>query len=68
MKILINDILHKTLLVSKPLRIRFDKIDNFIRVYYVTRYLALFNLENCEAILDSIECLINQKKFIAFVS
>ena len=29
----------------KPLRIRFDHIDWFIRVYDGTRYLTLFGLE-----------------------
>ena len=28
-----------------PLRIRFDKIDGFIRVYDETRYLVLFGTE-----------------------
>ena len=31
--ILIYDISYKTLIGSKPLRIRFDKIDGFIRIY-----------------------------------
>ena len=31
--ILIYDISYKTLIDSKPLRIRFDKIDEFIRIY-----------------------------------
>ena len=31
--ILIYDILYKTLIESKPLSIRFDKIDGFIRIY-----------------------------------
>ena len=36
---------HKNnLIVAKPLRIRFDKIDVFIRVYG-TRYLLLFGFE-----------------------
>ena len=30
---------------AKPLRISFDKIDGFIRVYDVTRYLLLLDLE-----------------------
>ena len=38
MKILIYDISHKTLIGSKPLRIRFDKIDRIIRIYNGTRY------------------------------
>ena len=40
--ILIYDILYKTLINPKPLRIRFDKIDGFIRIYDGTRYLTLF--------------------------
>ena len=31
--ILIYNILYKNLIDSKPLRIRFDKIDGFIRIY-----------------------------------
>ena len=37
--ILIYDISYKTLIGSKPLRIRFDKIDGFIGIYDGTRYL-----------------------------
>ena len=40
--ILIYDILYKTLIESKPLSIRFDKIDGFIRPYDGTWYLTLF--------------------------
>ena len=29
----------------KPLRIRFDKVDGFIRVYNGARYLVLFGVE-----------------------
>ena len=36
--ILVYEISYKTLFVTKPLRIRFDKIDAFIRVYNGTRY------------------------------
>ena len=43
--ILIYDILYKTLICSKPLCIRFHKIDGFIRIYdgniYLT-YIAWF--------------------------
>ena len=38
--ILVYNISHKTLISAKPLRIRFDKISGFIRVYDATRYLA----------------------------
>ena len=41
--ILIYDISFKALIVSKPLRIEFDKIDRFIKIYDGTRYLSLFD-------------------------
>ena len=36
--ILVYNISYKSLIHSKPLHIRFDKIDEFIRVYNGTRY------------------------------
>ena len=48
--ILIYDISYKTLIDTKPLRIRFDKIDGFIRIYDGTRYLAIFSSEKYDAI------------------
>ena len=36
--ILVYEILYKTLVVTKPLCIRFNKIDAFIRFYNGTRY------------------------------
>ena len=44
--ILIQDIYYKTLTGAKPLRISFDKVDGFIRVYDGTRYLVLLVLKN----------------------
>ena len=41
---LVYDILHKSLINSRTLRIRFDKVDGFIRVYDGTRYLVLFSI------------------------
>ena len=41
--ILIYDISFKALIVSKPLRIEFDEIDRFIKIYDGTRYLSLFD-------------------------
>ena len=41
--ILIYDISYKTLIGAKPLHIRFNKIDGFIRIYDGTRYLTLFD-------------------------
>ena len=59
--ILIYEISCKTLIVSKPLRIRFDKIDGFIRIYDGTRYLTLFGSEKYDAICDRIRYLISLK-------
>ena len=42
-KILIYKISYQALIGSKILRIRFDKIDGFIRIYDGTRYLTLFS-------------------------
>ena len=48
--ILIYGISYKTLIDPKPLRIRFDQIDVFIRVFDGTRYLTLYGLEEYEAV------------------
>ena len=40
--VLVYDISYKTLFGSKPLRIRFDEVDGFIRVCNGARYLTLF--------------------------
>ena len=61
--ILIYDISYKTLADSKPLRIRFDKIDGFIRIYDGTRYLTLFGSEKYEPIYNRIRYLKSQKKW-----
>ena len=44
--ILIYIILYKTLIGTKPLRVRFDKIEGFIRIYDGTRYLVSLCLKN----------------------
>ena len=36
--------MYKILITAKPLRIRFDKIDGFIRIYDGTRYLVVKNM------------------------
>ena len=59
--ILIYDISYKNLIYSKPLRIRFDKIDGFIRIYDVTRYLTVFDSEKYDATYDKIKYLISLK-------
>ena len=44
--ILIYDISYKTFISSRPLRIRFDKIDGIIRTSDKTWYLTLFGSTN----------------------
>ena len=44
-KILVYDISYKTFIGVKPFRIRFKKVDGFIRIYFGTRYFVLFSLE-----------------------
>ena len=55
--ILNYDISYKTLIGSKPLHIRFDKIDGFIRFYDGSRYFTLFSSEKYDAIYDRIKIL-----------
>ena len=43
--LLVYNIYYETLIDAKPLQIRIDKIDEFIRVYDGTKYLLLFGSE-----------------------
>ena len=52
---------------SKPLRIRFDEIDRFVRVYDRTRYLVLFGSEKYDFIYNRVRYLILVKSGIAYV-
>ena len=53
--ILVYNISYKTLIGHKPLRIGFDKIDEYIiRVYDGTRYLVLFGAEKYDFIYSRI--------------
>ena len=49
---------------AKPLRIRFDEIDGFIKIYDGVRYVLLFRSEQCDAIYIRIRYLISQKNGI----
>ena len=49
---LIYDISCKTLIDPKPLRIRLNQIDEFIRIYDETRYFTLFSSEKYEVIYN----------------
>ena len=64
--ILVYDISYKTLIGAKPLRIRFDKVDGFIRVYDGTRYLVLFGGEKYDFICNRIRYLIGVKRGITY--
>ena len=64
--ILVYNISYKSLIDSKPLRIRFDEIDGFIRVYDGTRYLVFFGSEKY-SIYNRIRYLISVKSRITFI-
>ena len=59
--ILLYIISYKSLIDYKPLRIRFDEIDGFIRVFDGTRYLASFGNKKYDSIYDRIRYLISVK-------
>ena len=65
--ILIYDILCKTLIGTKTLRVRFDKADEFIRVYDGARYLVLFWDEKYDFICNRIAYFIRVKSGITYV-
>ena len=60
-KILVHDISCKNSIGAKPMRIRFDKIKWFIRVYNGSKHLLLFRPENFDAINNRIRYLIGVK-------
>ena len=65
--ILIYGIWYKTLIAQKPLRIRSDKIDVFIRIDDGSRYLTLFGSEKFDVIYNRIRYLINLKRRRTYV-
>ena len=56
-KILIYDISYKTSVNAKPLHIRFNKKDGFIKVHNGTRCLVLFDYGSFDKICDRIKYL-----------
>ena len=52
---------------ATPQRIRFDKVDGFIRVYDGTRYLVFFRDEKYNFIYNRIRYLIGVKSAITVV-
>ena len=65
--ILVYNISYRTLIDVKPSRIRFDKIDGFIRVYDGIRYGILFRSEKYDSIYKRIRYLISVKSGITYI-
>ena len=63
--ILIYDISYKTSMGAKPLRVRFNKIDGFIKIHNNIRYLVLFDYSYCDKVCDKIKYLVGEKSGIA---
>ena len=61
--ILVYNISYKNLIGAKPLHIRFDEVDGFIRAYDGNSYLVLFGPEKY-VIHNRIRYLISKKGFI----
>ena len=65
--ILIYRISYEPLIGPKPLRIKFDKINGFIRTFDGTRYLILFGSEKYDAIYNRIRYRIALKRSITYI-
>ena len=67
-KILVNNISYKNLIAAKPLHIRFNEMDGFIRVHDETRYLVSFRSEKHDSIYNSIRYFISVKSDITYIT
>ena len=65
--ILIHNISYKAWIDPKHLRIRFSKIDEFIKNYHRTTYLTLFGSEKYDATYDRIRNLKSLKSDITYL-
>ena len=65
---LVYNILYKTLIEVKPLRIRLDKVEGFMGVYDGTRHLVLVCSEKYDFIYNRIIYLIGVKSGIKLLS
>ena len=65
--ILLYNISYKSSIDSKPLHIRFDKIDGFIRAYDGTRHLVLFGGKKNDFIFSRIRYTARVKSCIRYV-
>ena len=52
---------------AKSLRIRFDKIDGFTKIYEGTRYLVLFSPERYDKIYNWIKYIISEKSGTTYI-
>ena len=68
MKIFQSITFHTKNLIAKSLLIRFNKIDEFIKVYDGTRYLVLFGSEKCDSIYNRIRYIISIKRGITYTT
>ena len=66
--VLIYNILYKTSTDPKPLRIRFHKIDRFIRVFdFEIKHFVLFDYRLSDKLYDKIKCLVSEKSGTATI-
>ena len=65
---MIYDISYKTLIGPRPLRIRFDKIDEFIWIFDGNTYLVLLCPERYDALYYRTRYLVSLKSGIIVVS
>ena len=65
--IMIYGVSYKILIGSKPLPIRFDKMDRIIRIYDGATYLTLFGTEKYDAIYGRIIYFISLKSSITYI-
>ena len=66
--ILVYNISYKTLINAKSLHIRFNKIDEFIRLYDGTSHLVLFGSEKYNSIYNEIRYSISLKSGITYIA
>ena len=64
---LIYNVLYKSFVVAKPLRISFDKIDEYFKIKNGTSYLVLFGPEIYGEIYDWIESILSEESDIAYI-
>ena len=64
---LVYNIPYKSVTGAKPLGIRFNKVNGFVRIYAGTRYLVSFEPEKHDAVFNRISYVIGVKSGITYV-